>query len=93
MQTVSVMPTANDCWIVRADGIQNDQAFSSGAAAEAAAVKLAEAISTSGEPVEIRVALKDGSQAKRFAIPGPTSATPPGWIIERHDHALEAAAG
>lgn len=93
MQTVSVMPTGNG-WIVRADGIQSDQAFSSGAAAEAEAVKLAEAISASGEPVEIRVVLKDGSQAKRFAIPGSTAeATPTDWTIERHARALEAAVG
>lgn len=92
MQTVSVMPAANG-WIVRADGIQNDLAFRSGAAAEAAAVRLAEAISASGEPVEIRVVLKDGSQAKRFAVPDSTSAVmPTRWTIERHARALEAAA-
>lgn len=93
MQTVSVMPTANG-WIVRADGIQNDQAFRSGAAAEAAAVRLAEVISASGEPVEIRVILKDGSQAKRFAVPNATSAArPAGWMIEQRAQALAAAAG
>ena len=92
MQTVSVMPTGNG-WIVRADGIQSDQAFSSGAAAEAAAVRLAEAISASGEPAEIRVVLKDGSLAKRFAVPDSRSATPTGWTIERHARTLEAAVG
>jgi hypothetical protein len=92
MQTVSVMPTGNG-WIVRTDGIQNDQVFRSGAAAEAAAVKLAEAISAPGKPVEIRVALKDGSQAKRFAVRESTSAAPTGWTIERHGRALEAAVG
>lgn len=86
------MPTATG-WIVRADGIQNDQAFRSGAAAEAAAVRLAEAISASGEPVEIRVVLKDGSQAKRFALPTSTQMAPTSWAIERHADTLEAAAG
>lgn len=53
-------------WSVRTDTIFNEMLFLSGAAAEAAARRLGEALAEAGQAVEIQVRLRDGSLAGRY---------------------------
>jgi hypothetical protein len=56
-------------WRVACEGQVQDQLFQSGATAEAAARQLGAAIARGGRAAEIRIFLRDGSLAGRFACP------------------------
>ena len=53
-------------WSVNSDATQNAMMFLSGAKAEQAARKLGEKLASDGQTAEIRIFLRDGSQAARF---------------------------
>lgn len=63
---ISVMP-ADRGWMVRSEAFENDMVFLSGAKAEAAARRLGLKLADEGEAAEIRIFLRDGSLAGRFA--------------------------
>lgn len=65
MRSVRVTP-AGTGWAVHCDDIDNEMMFRSGAKAEAAARRLAQALADAGEPVEIEIHLRDGGHAARF---------------------------
>ena len=62
--TVRPMPGG---WRVHRDPKGHRQSFQSGATAEAAARQLGDAIARGGQAAEIRIFLRDGSLAGRFA--------------------------
>ena len=66
VHTVSVIPVSGG-WAVSAREIAAPMVFFSGAKAEAAARCLAETIARRGETAEVRIFLRDGSMAGRFA--------------------------
>lgn len=66
VHTVSVIPVSGG-WAVSAREIAAPMVFFSGAKAEAAARRLAETIARRGETAEVRIFLRDGSMAGRFA--------------------------
>ncbi len=68
MQTVYVTP-ADAGWAVRSDAIDNTMIFRSGAKAEGAARRLAQALAILGDSVEISIQLRDGNVARRFVSP------------------------
>jgi hypothetical protein len=72
VQEISVTP-AQGGWTVRHEGDIEPTVFLSGARAEDAARRLAEAMADAGHPAEIRIVLRDGSLAGRF-ICTPTAA-------------------
>jgi hypothetical protein len=76
MRTVSVLPAANG-WIVQSDEIENPMVFEAGGRAEVAARRLAQALATRGEPVEIRIHLKTGDLAGRLLCPANAPDNPP----------------
>lgn len=65
---ITVIP-AEGGWAVRSGGFANDMMFLSGAKAERAARRLAEAMAASGEAAEIKILLRDGAVAGRFLTP------------------------
>ena len=65
MKTVSIEPTGNG-WAVSSDLADNAMIFNSGAKAEDAAVRLARAISESGDLVQLKIGLRDGTSAVRI---------------------------
>jgi len=71
-----VVEPLGDGWRVRADGLDNDLLFRSGRQAEISARRLGERLAEAGEPAEVRIHLRDGSLAARFACPPP-------WSLER----------
>jgi hypothetical protein len=71
MLMISVTPF-NAGWAVRAQGMDNDMVFASGAKAEAAARRLAGNIAATGQAAEIAIWLRGGVLAGRFICP-PTS--------------------
>lgn len=66
MELITVKPAFGG-WRVDCEGRAHRQAFQSGATAEAAARQLGEAIARGGQAAEIRIFLRDGSLAGRFA--------------------------
>jgi hypothetical protein len=66
IELIIVRPTPNG-WCVARDGFGHGQSFQSGATAEAAARQLGAAIARGGQAAEIRIFLRDGSLAGRFA--------------------------
>ena len=68
IRTISVQPVG-DGWSVASDVFDSDMMFLSGAKAEAAARRMAQAMSNSGEASEIRIFLRDGQLAGRFLTP------------------------
>ncbi len=64
---ISVKPLG-DGWSVQSDAFDSEMMFLSGAKAEAAARRLANTLAKSGEPSEIRIFLRDGALAGRFAV-------------------------
>ncbi len=72
---ISVVP-ADRGWMVRSAAFENDMAFLSGAKAEAAARRLGLTLADQGEPVEIRIFLRDGSLAGRFVCTPETPSEP-----------------
>ncbi len=67
-RTISVKPVG-DGWAVCTDAFDSEMMFLSGAKAEAAARRLAGTLAKSGESSEIRIYLRDGALAGRFAVP------------------------
>jgi hypothetical protein len=53
-------------WSVRSSAVDNEMMFLSGAKAEQAARRLGETLAADGQTAEIRIFLRDGSQAARF---------------------------
>ena len=68
MRVLTVAPLA-DGWRLSIDNVQNDMVFTSGAAAEAAARRLALRLSQAGTPAELRIYLRDYSLGARFICP------------------------
>lgn len=87
MHTIRVVPV-EDWWLVQSDGIDNDLIFNSGARAETAAKRLAQAVAASGEPVKLHIHARDGSVAGRFLCAPP----PPTPRSERRERAPDLAA-
>ena len=54
-------------WSVRSSEVDNEMMFLSGAKAEQAARRLGEKLAADGRAAEIRIFLRDGTQAARFA--------------------------
>ena len=65
MLCVNVAPVS-DGWAVTCDAVENLMLFRSGAQAEDAARRLAQALAEAGEWVEIEVRMRDGARAARF---------------------------
>jgi hypothetical protein len=70
---ISVKPVG-DGWSVQSDAFDSEMMFLSGAKAEAAARLLAGTLAKSGESAEIRIFLRDGALAGRFAVPAQSMA-------------------
>ena len=68
LQTISVGPR-DAGWAMRISGANDEQTFASGAAAEAAARRLAQRRAAAGLPSRLILRLRDGSVAGRFLIP------------------------
>lgn len=68
MRIIEVRPLAHG-WTVRSDEIDNELIFSSGRAAEQAALRLADRLAKAGAPSEIRIHLRDGTLGGRFFSP------------------------
>lgn len=71
VQEISVTPAMGGGWTVRHEGDIEPTLFLSGAKAEDAARRLAEAMADAGQPTEIRIILRDGSLAGRFICTPP----------------------
>jgi hypothetical protein len=67
-QIISVTPVG-DGWAVTTDAFDSDMMFLSGAKAEAAARRLARTLAQNGQNAEIRIFLRGGALAGRFAVP------------------------
>jgi hypothetical protein len=70
---ISVTPVG-DGWSVASDAFDSEMMFLSGAKAEAAARRLARTMAQSGESAEIRIFLRGGALAGRFAVPAESMA-------------------
>jgi len=68
IRTISVQPVG-DGWSVVSDAFDSDMMFLSGAKAESAARRMADAMAKTGEASEIRIFLRDGQLAGRFLTP------------------------
>jgi hypothetical protein len=64
---ISVTPTSAG-WTVSGDGVTEEMVFTTGGRAEQAARRLAEGLARSGQMVELRIYLRDGSLAGRMAL-------------------------
>jgi hypothetical protein len=69
IQLVVVEP-ADQVWVVRQPSIDSTQVFASGAKAEAVARSLGASLAEAGESTEIRIYLRGGALAGRFACSG-----------------------
>ena len=68
-------------WAVRTEAATGDMLFHTGAAAEAAARRLAERLASAGVPAKLKVRLRDGTVAGRFIVPPATAgAVTPAWL-------------
>lgn len=68
VQVIDVEPLGQG-WAVRQDGAANPQVFRSGARAEDAAQRLGARLAKAGCATEVRIFLRDGVLAGRFAWP------------------------
>ena len=75
MRLLTVAPLA-DGWRLSVDNVRNDMVFARGAAAEAAARRLALRLARAGTPTEVRIHLRDNALGARFICP---SAPPHLW--------------
>lgn len=82
VREITVIP-ADGGWAVRSGGFANDMMFLSGAKAERAALRLADAMATHGEAAEIKILLRDGAVAGRFLLP---AADKPKFSADRSPH-------
>ncbi|MEW5686072.1 MAG: hypothetical protein AB1942_14220 [Pseudomonadota bacterium] len=68
-------------WVVRTGQVDGDMLFHTGAAAEAAARRLAVRLARTGVPAKLTVRLRDGSVAGRFIVPPPVPPdASPQWL-------------
>lgn len=68
-------------WAVRTQHATGEMLFHTGAAAEAAARRLAERLASTGVPAKLTVRLRDGSAVGRFIFPpAATLDATPAWI-------------
>ena len=65
MHIIDIQPLAHG-WAVRSDHIDNVLVFRTGAAAEQAALQLADRLASAGIPPEICIRLRDGTLSGRF---------------------------
>jgi hypothetical protein len=65
---ISVSPDGEG-WAVRSDLLHDEMTFDKGARAEAAARVLADNWARSGRPAEVRIFLRDGSEAGTLEFP------------------------
>lgn len=84
---IKLEPYGRD-WRVRCDRLDEDMMFHSGAAAEAAARMLADAIVKSGDSAEVQIHLRDGSLAGR--LPFVSSASTARRVSASETPALQA---
>lgn len=68
MSCVICVKPVGEGWAVEADAFDSAMMFLSGAKAEAAARRLAGTLARHGAPAEIRIFLRDGALAGRFAV-------------------------
>jgi hypothetical protein len=66
IEIITVAPCQGE-WVVRREGQGLRQTYHNGATAEAAARQLGAALASGGQATEIRIFLRDGSLAGRFA--------------------------
>lgn len=82
MQTISVTP-ADTGWAVRSEMIVSPLLFRSGAKAEAAAKRLAQAIANGGDAVAIDINLRNGKTGGRYICwPNGDDLSPP-LVLQR----------
>jgi hypothetical protein len=72
MVHVISVQAADGGWSIRSNSTDNEMMFLSGAKAEQAARTLGEKLAADGQTAEIRIFLRDGSQAAKFVC-APTS--------------------
>jgi hypothetical protein len=68
VKKISIVP-AEGGWALRSEAIENELYFRSGAAAESAAIRLAQGLALAGEGAQIEIFIRDGTLARRFAVP------------------------
>ena len=81
MDTIVVEPLA-ECWTVRTDRIANDLVFRTGSLAEQAARALALRLAEAGEPVRLKLRLRDSQLAARFVCLPPLDPTDRARLID-----------
>lgn len=73
METITVEPLAEG-WTVHTEGVANDLVFRSGSSAEDAARALAFRLASAGEPVRLKLKLRNSEVVARFICLPPLSA-------------------
>ena len=68
MKAIEIVP-ADSGWMVRSEALDNELYFRTGGSAESAAIRLAQGWVDAGEEAHISIFLRDGSLARRFAVP------------------------
>ncbi|CAN5304731.1 hypothetical protein BH10PSE1_BH10PSE1_13330 [soil metagenome] len=89
MDTIIVEPLSGG-WTVRADGVANDQVFRSGADAEDAAKALAFRLAGAGEPVRLKVNLRNSDVTARFLCLPPLDSGERPRLVDLPDLAIRA---
>ncbi len=80
METIVVEPLTGG-WAVRSDAIENPMVFRSGSSAEDTARALAFKLASAGEPVRLRLKLRDSSTEARFiCLPPVEPCAPPNLV-------------
>lgn len=77
METIITVEPMADDWVVRQPSADVTETFSSGAKAEAAALRLASELAAPGRPSQVVVYLRGGAVGGRFICPanGPATVT------------------
>ena len=81
MKAIEIV-SAEGCWMVRSDAIENELFFMSGASAESAAVRLAQGLVDAGESAQVEIYVRDGSLARRFVVPSLRLVNPERLVAE-----------
>ncbi len=84
METIVVEPLTGG-WAVRTDAVANDLVFRSGANAEDAARALAFRLAGAGEPVRLKLKLRNSQVAARFICLPPLSQDEAPRLIDQPD--------
>jgi hypothetical protein len=70
MRTIALCQLDESHWMVEVSGVQNGQLFMNDGQAEAAALRVAEALADAGQNTRLNVYLPDGTLHRRFvALP------------------------